>query len=249
MTHHNKSTPTTTNTKAMKKNKETIKFKSLVDGLELVEELQPKRVIDDIPQWFRDMPMSAGPVGFGTAKRCPSFVDLFKTAYVMKSWTDMKFTFFPNKEGWTWEIPNDLFVVNASHADYQFLDWIPYKGFRQVLKPDSPWVLETPKGVSTLQIPYPFDFNQDFTVWPGIIHTDMHHETNLQLFVYDKNPDEQFEINIKRGQPLAMYIPFRREQWDVEVSGDGEILRKKSNIISRTKWKNSYKSMTKGFIK
>jgi hypothetical protein len=232
-----------------KKQPELIKFKSLFDGLELVDELKPTLLIDDMPKWFKDMPMTAGPVNYSTAKRCPSFIDLFRVAYVVKAWTDMRFTFFPNKDGWTWEIPNDIFVVNGSHPEWQFLDWVPTKQFRQIIKPDSPWILETPKGVSTLQIPYPFDFNNDFTIWPGIIHTDTHHETNMQLFIYDKTPGEEFQVTINRGQPLGMYIPFRREQWGMEVSDGGETLRKKSNIISKTKWKNSYRNMTKGFIK
>ena len=57
-----------------------------------------------------------------------------------------------------------------------------------------------------------YHFNPDFTVLPGTIWTDIHHEINQQMVIH--NYGETF---IARGTPLAMYIPIRRETFDYTV--------------------------------
>ena len=80
------------------------------------------------------------------------------------------------------------------------------------MKPDCPWYVKTPPGVSLLQMPLFYHFNPDFTVLPGTIWTDIHHEINQQMVLH--NYGETF---ITKGTPLAMYIPIRRETFDYTV--------------------------------
>ena len=47
------------------------------DGLVDIEELRPTKLINEIPKWFMNMPMEAMDGVVPTARRCPSFVDLF----------------------------------------------------------------------------------------------------------------------------------------------------------------------------
>ena len=46
----------------------------------------------------------------------------------------------------------------------------------------------------------------------GVIDTEKHHEINQQI-VQKKDGT----INIKRGTPLCMYLPFKRESFNFEV--------------------------------
>ena len=220
------------------------------DGFVDVEEFRPVKLIEEIPKWFKDMPMEAMDGVVPTARRCPSFVDLFKSAYVMKAWEDMEFFFFPEEKRWEYSGATSEFDISQEHDNMQLLDHIPYKGYERIIKPASPWMLETPKGYSVYQLPYPFDFQQDFDVWPGITHTDFYHETNVQLFVRKKS-DDPFSFKIRRGQPLCLHVPFRREEepWTAKYTNDGERYMKKSFMISLTKFKNGYRSLTKGWIK
>jgi hypothetical protein len=223
-----------------------ISFHSTHPGLEDIDALRPVRLIDDIPEWFKDMPRESDLMP--TAKQCPSFVDLFRSAYVLKAWCDMEFTFFPRENRWEWSRPSNLFEIDDSHPRTQLLDHLPTDKWVEVIKPSSPWMCETPKGYSTYQLDYPFNFNNDFDVWPGVTHNDIYHETNVQLFIKKKS-DDPFVVNIMREQPLALIVPFRREQWDLEVTGDGQKYLSRSSLVSTTKFKNAYRQLTKGWIK
>jgi hypothetical protein len=59
-----------------------------------------------------------------------------------------------------------------------------------------------------------YHFEKDFSVLPGIIHTDIHHEINQQVLYHG----EGREVFIPRGTPLAQYIPFKRLETSVSVS-------------------------------
>lgn len=223
-------------------------YSAVVDGLEEIEPLRPYKLIDNMPKWFKDMPMDIH--GNVTARGCPSFVDLFRSAYVFPAWCDMEFTFFPQEDRWEYAGPTNFFDLSIEHADQQLLDHIPTKNYFKILKPSSPWMLKTDPGISILQVQYPFDFQQDFTVWPGVTHNDVYYETNVQMFIHKKS-DEPFGVSIKRGQPLALHVPFRREEepWTAEYDNEGQHKLNVSHLYSHTKFKNSYRNLTKGFIK
>ena len=53
------------------KNKDKITFVSIVPGLDMIKELQPKPAKNFIPEWFRQIPSDRT----DTVKVCPSFPD------------------------------------------------------------------------------------------------------------------------------------------------------------------------------
>jgi len=108
-----------------------------------------------------------------------------------------------------------------------------------IMKPDCPWRVRTPKGISMLQLPMFWHFNPIFTVAPGIIWTDIHHEINQQMLFHRYG-----EFIIKRGTPLAMYVPYERKKYDYEISGPNAENSRWANISYthiRTKFKGGYK--------
>lgn len=216
-----------------------VTFWSSMSGLEEVN--PPVPAIECIPSWFKKMPLDITEqfTGHpGTLKRCPGFVDLYKEGYVVKLWCDLYIKINDDK---TFDLrsPEQAFKFIV-HLDNQFLDHIPDRNtFSLVLKGVNPWRMKTPKGWSVMQLPLYYDFNKTFTVLPGTIWTDIHHEINPQIAFYGTG-----EFLIPRGTPLAVYIPYKREKINYIISPLTEKLKKIENAAYfwfATKFKGGYK--------
>jgi hypothetical protein len=214
-----------------------VEFVSLIKGLEEIEECRPKPTKAFIPEWWKSMPYKQ--LGqehlinsFGTAKACPSFPDYFSQGFVLPMWTDSILRIDEETGTFNWVAgkPNSPFTWDG-HSNSQFLDYqTPYvqgsKG-KFVFKAISPWRLITPPGYSVLQLPMFYNFNQDFSVLPGIISTDVHHETNHQVVFHSKEK----EIFIKRGTPICQYIPFKRNiKYSLDVRSFNEADQKRFSV-------------------
>lgn len=180
-----------------------IEFISTVEGLESIEKCLPKPAKHFTPQWFKDIP-SKSP---STVKVCPSFPDYFSQGYIIPMWTDVEL--LHNDDGWKWEVSAGGFSWNM-HGNHQFLDYVDasFNGVDSqfVFKADCPWRIITPPGWSVLQLPLFYHFNQEWSVLPGVIDTDIHYEINQQVLYHGNgNP-----IKIKCGDPFVLYIPFKR---------------------------------------
>ena len=180
-----------------------IQFISTVEGLESIEECRPKPAKYFIPKWFKDIPNTEGM----SVKVCPSFPDYFSQGYIMPMWCDSR---IQSKDGfWNWETSDSRFEW-ASHGNHQLLDHtdVNFNGVAGnfVFKPNSPWRIITPPGWSVLQLPLFYHFNKEWSILPGIIDTDIYHETNQQV-LYHGNGES---VLIKRGDPFVLYIPFKR---------------------------------------
>jgi hypothetical protein len=182
----------------------------------LLYKLPPVSSMKHFPKIFKNMPKN-NPVNgfFPTARRCPAFADLYKHMYVLPMWCDVSLTYEGAETGkCQWETPNiDIFNLDI-HGNQQFIDFLPEskKDWHMVWKFNSPWLLKTPKGYSVLQLPLTYEFNPDFEVMSGVIDTDIHHQ--LTIPVVQKRLGN---IEIKRGTPLCMYLPFKRDKFELEV--------------------------------
>ena len=180
-----------------------IQFISTVEGLESIEECLPRSAKNFIPQWFKDIPNTID----GTVKVCPSFPDYFSQGYIIPMWSDAKLIFKDN--AWSWRTPIDFFNWDI-HLNEQFLDYkkTTFNGIdgQFVFKTICPWEIITPPGWSVLQLPLFYHFNQEWSVLPGVIDTDIHHTINQQVLYHGNGK----EIIIKMGDPFVLYIPFKR---------------------------------------
>ena len=186
------------------KNKNKITFVSIVPGLDMIKELQPKPAKNFIPEWFRQIPSDRT----DTVKVCPSFPDYFSMGYVVPMWTDSIIR--RDEKGPYWATIQDDYRWDG-HGDNQFIDHC-YPNFQgseatSVFKTESPWMLITPPGWSVLQLPMFYHFNKGYSILPGILDTDIHHEINQQVLYHGDGKD----VTIKAGEPFALYIPFERK--------------------------------------
>lgn len=186
-----------------KKKLDNIQFISTVEGLETVEECLPKPAKHFIPKWFKDIPNSAQ----STVKMCPSFPDYFSQGYIIPMWSDVKLKWDVNS--WTWNTPHEKNTWSA-HGQGQFLDYTKpfFNGVEGqfVFKAICPWRIITPSGWSVLQLPLFYHFNQEWSVLPGVIDTDIHTEVNQQVLYHGNGK----EVIIKCGDPFVLYVPFKR---------------------------------------
>ena len=194
---------------SFKKNKINIEFISTVKGLEMVEDAIPKPANKFLPEWWKNFPKAN--FNNGNVRNCPSFPDFFSSGYVVPMWMDSLIKY--NKETDEWSASGSSSFENWTvHTNEQFIDYVDARtqglSGNIVFKAACPWRIITPKGWSVLQLPLFYHFNKEFSVLPGIIDTDIHHQINQQVLYHGNNKD----IYIPRGTPLAMYIPFKREK-------------------------------------
>jgi|SRR5210317_10928 hypothetical protein len=230
-----------------KKDQPEITFWSEVPGLEEVVPVQP--AVKYLPEWWKKMPRFADvevppdSINKGTAKNCPAFVDFFKSAYVVPLWCDIELNITP--EGYTVRTSHDKFNF-SHHNPIQFKQWLPAHLQQQVamvLKPACPWRVKTNPGYSVMQLPMMFEFSNIFETLPGTIWSDKFHEMNQQMIIkrYGK-------VELERGTPLAMYVPFKRDKFDFNCTHQTpelERLQHKSQMLVRSKFIGGYKSMMK----
>lgn len=192
--------------------KPTIEFWPIFNGLEDVE--PPSPAIQCLPTWFKNMPKSVeGDNGrTETAKQCPAYIDYFSEGYVLKMWCDLRLTI--NQDGSYFYKSSAKEFEFSNHGRRQFTDHLPNPNtYSMILKAISPWYIKTSPGWSVMQLPMFYHYNTDFTVLPGSWWSDIHHECSQQMAFYRYG-----EFFIKKGTPLCMFFPFKRNSIDFKVS-------------------------------
>jgi len=184
-------------------NSDKIQFISTVEGLDSFDECLPRLSKNFIPEWFKNIP-STNPL---SVRNCPSFPDYFSQGYILPMWSDAKLTY--DGFNWNWSTPTK-FNGWSAHLPDQFLNYIKpnFNGVEGqfIFKALCPWRVITPPGWSVLQLPLFYHFNQEWSVLPGVIDTDIHHEINQQVLYHGNGK----EITINCGDPFVLYVPFKR---------------------------------------
>ena len=227
-----------------------IQFISTVPGLADIEECQPKPTNKFIPEWWKNMPahIEKGKPHIGlTAKSCPALPDYFSQGYVIPMWVDtiLQYDKESNVLQWKTGRSGNPFKWDY-HPNEQFLNYVTpeVRGVEATVafKAVCPWRIITPPGYSVFQMPLFYNFNQQFSVLPGVISTDVHHELNQQVLYYGNGE----EIYIKRGEPFVQYIPFKRTKYDMTIRDadekDSKLFEKQAtNLLG--KFRGSYSNL------
>ena len=240
----------------MKDNK--VIFWSAVGGLEDI--VPPQPAINYIPEWWKNTPPFIPnleqefpvPRERGTIKICPSVLDWFSQGYVLPMWCDFHIELKENGDvrvlspdtNFLDEKGNTLFMNSQAYGS-----WLPEQQKKQavtVFRPPCPWRMKTPVGYSSYQFPMYYHFNPDFEVPPGPVWSDEYHVINPQIVFKHYG-----EIKIKRGTPLCVFVPYKREPDDTfhyEIKRrdeECEILEQKTTLMVQTKFLGGYKEMQK----
>jgi hypothetical protein len=205
-----------------------------------------------LPDWWKTMPsrvvepssMLDRLLGTLTAKRCPAMPDFMLQGIVIPMWSDT----YIRVNGADWEVVSARApkLSWSRHSDEQFINhtpsWVDGK-ITAALKAESPWYVKTPPGYSVYQMPLFYNFDTNYTVMPGSIQTDVHHQVNPQLLIHSK----QQEVFIPQGTPFMWLIPYQRQDFDYEfvdaASMDDEL--RAADFAFLSKFSKGYGSNTK----
>lgn len=210
-----------------------IKFISHKDYVAEKEDY-PTPIKLNIPEWYKKLEHT---FENKTVKGCMPFLDTLTTGYLLKVPQDYGFKHnIINENGQkdtTWHplnVNDGLLNEKSINLGKSTPDTHPTKqafGSPHVEKNKNlpffkiinPWIIKTPPGYSCLFVP-PLN-NQDdrFSIIPGIVDTDTFpNEINFPITVNgDKYPT--LDTVIKKGTPYVQIIPFKRDEWKMEIEG------------------------------
>ena len=238
--------------------KQFIEFKTDVKGLEEIAPVKPAKYF--LPQWFKGMkdfvevdavheknkPNYFGKKGdtakkhtSGTVKRCPAIVDLITEGFIIPMWSD--FLIQRDMETFEWDNKNFQYGIEF-HIKEQIKGWnLKKTDFPEGIKFTNPWRIYTPKGYSVMFMTPTYQFEKRFTVLPGIVETDSYHHINFPSIWHTTK-----DAVIERGTPFIQVIPFKRDEWNLNISQMNDLDYKNEETEKTalsTKFKNAYRDI------
>ena len=209
-----------------------------------IEVPEPQSAGAHIGEWYQELQMYAStgdvPVALNhcyrlTAKSCPPFIDAMCTGYVIRAFCDIEVEVGPTSgvEHGSFRLGSRYSHLEACamHERWQlpkhplFESW----GCTSVGKLTNPWIIRTAAGSSCLFVsPLINQPDQRLYIFGGVVATDCY-PMNVNLpFVVNCNKLKGSTFTLCKGEPIAVVIPFWREQWRKLVITRGD--RGKSGV-------------------
>jgi hypothetical protein len=173
-----------------------------------------------IPEWYKSISRYFGdkkkpPIDssgtLGTIKTCMPVLDVITSGYLILSSADVFIEKTENGKFYSWA-NYDLITFHSQKQVTGYPQLEKRMGLEDIPKFKNHWIVETPKGYSSLFIT-PSHHDLPFTILPAIVDTDKYF--NPVNFPFLPNPD--FEGLIPKGTPIAQVLPFRRDDWEISV--------------------------------
>ena len=202
-----------------------IKF---TDTIGISEEYRPVPASKITPDWYKNLESyTAGdkrPGGNGTttatAKRCMPIFDAMTGGYIISTHTDLFVSQKIVENGKTYpyyEWAN--FGAISFHPKRQLPEHPDGSGHElEYPKWNNAWSIKTPPGYSCLFIS-PLHRETPIIVLPGVVDTDTYSAPVNFPFVLR---DPKMDGLIPAGTPIMQVIPFKREEWQMEIGGEEE---------------------------
>lgn len=174
-------------------------------------------------------PPSYWPDESPTIRYCPGVIDVMRSGYLLRAWTDIEIsTPEPPAPGTGKDGFRDRTGMHPQDVGGKIGAFGPGLNQRIPLHPgeydfalklDSPWVCKTPPGWSLLYLPMPYEEKKPFRILHGITDNDTFHIVNL-LAMWS----HYGTYLIEAGTPLCWLLPVKREGFNfkTEVRYDPE---------------------------
>lgn len=222
---------------------------TFTDTLGVSEEYQPKPASQIIPDWYKNLESYINgekkPDGqgnsTGTAKRCMPIFDALTMGYIIVSHCDLWISQQVDQDGNTnpyYEWSN--FGAVQFHSKVQLPEHPEGEGHKLAYpKWINAWSIKTPPGYSTLFIP-PVHRESPIVPLPGVVDTDSYTApVNFPFVLKNSN----MEGLISAGTPIVQVIPFKREEWKMNIGGEKELIEQdKVTRKLRSRFFDSYKT-------
>lgn len=178
-----------------------------------------------LPSWYKDMepylrspenPMGnkigvAHRVTNASAKKCIPMLDAMTSGYMVTLWSDVMVKMVNGAPEISWRVQKDVFTLHGNSSE-RVTPPIGYSNW--VFKYLNWFKIRTPKGYSVQVLPPANHHPLPLHAIPAVIDSDksmMSNEMPMWLA-------EGFEGVIEKGTPLAQIIPFKREDWKLDVT-------------------------------
>ena len=170
---------------------------------DIIPDPVPARTV--MPEWFKRLkPFVNDNPKDRTIKRCPPFIDILQTGWLIGAPADIYINITNNGADVEWQTDfTETVFEEHSHAQIVGHSKIP----KPPLKFINYWQITTPPGWSCMFVPPVNRDLQYFEAISGIVDTDKYFEyINFPGFLI---PTEG-TIMIPRGEPIVQVIPFKR---------------------------------------
>lgn len=145
--------------------------------------------------------------------KCPGIFHLLRHGWIMRTWSDVAITTNGDGSSFEWRTPHDWptpFMDWVNHENYSsFMENWPDQSLKHILKFNTGWRVEVPKGYYLLEMAIPYQDDSRFDVMPGVF---VHEYGAAAMNPFIRwNVKEGTEL-IPAGTPLAQYILVPREE-------------------------------------
>ena len=208
------------------------------------KEYYPVPGIKAVPKWYKEMETSYTDKKrephtihqTQTIKRCMPVLDAITAGYILKLHTDLYITNKDNVLEFKWA--NDTQDTVSFHPAYQLINYRELDLPNGAPKLRNPWAIKTPKNYSCLFIPPAHRPVCGIRILEGYVDTDAY--TNSVQFPF--LVDEGFEGTIPAGTPIVQVIPFKRDDFRMEIGNDVDRIENDGvGRLLRSTWINGYR--------
>jgi len=218
----------------------------------------PKPSLLHIPEAYKHLSkkIEGKDPGLSSVKACVPFLDALTMGYVISFPVDFCLRIKEEK--------NDKGEVVTHHVDYfinpdfpiEYSNYVSikvhndsqmpstlrssYRTLDIIFKIINPWHIKTPPGYSCI-FTTPFNRNLPFKIIDGVVDTDEFSQNiNFPCFWTGKTSVE--ETIVEKGTPLALVIPFKREEWKMKTM-KGEVNTPETYVKWSSIFKDNYKKL------
>jgi len=160
-----------------------------------------------LPSWWKNLPHHPS-----SLRGCQGMYDYSTAGFVIPLWCDV--TIRPDSTGKQFELRTSNFDDHYTFLVHGFkkemAEGCPITKNNKIQtgqfpKLVTPWRYRTPKGVSLIALPVLCEPNENYTIVPGIVHTDFYNQVNIVINVLTDK-----EFTIPAGTPIQHMIPYNR---------------------------------------
>ena len=179
---------------------------------------RPMPAVQGLPEWFKGMPAKAFNATTGledmTVKKCPPFIDAMTYGFLMPLLVDLELR--DGEFSWEFDLPEGV-VSEFTHSPIDFHDPSQASGApffdpdRFIIKFNSLWTIQAPKGYALL-FTHPLNRSDlPFTTLSGLVDCDTFYDSPLNFPARWHDPS--FNGVLPKGTPVAQCLPVKREIW------------------------------------
>jgi len=212
-----------------------------------------------LPTWYKEMSATvedAMPWTPGTMKQCMPVFDAMTQGYIIPLWSDLYVKVEKDYETgeyspmFTWGTHAEEVINAHSKEQTPGLPIMEKAVGGTSLKFLNPWLIQTPKNYSTLFVPPLNNENNLFETISAVVATDVY-KNHINLTFIWKGPVD-WEGVIPQGTPLVQLIPFKRVDFQHEISTitqfDEEAMAATQSALSQS-FANGYKRLWRKMVR